>query len=241
MRIEWLAGEPLQSTRTGHDVASTIRAAIQSGELPVGAVLPSQRNLATALGVGRQSLREGIAQLEAEGYLVTRRGAQGGSFVIAPSTPMSIWRELLRVNLPDLLDIVDFRIAVERRMCELAALRRTDAHLSDMRKAIEDLPAHAPSYNVFREADGRFHAAVARAANSPKLELASRQARADLFIPTDNLPYQQQIEITRIQHTAIYQAIKLRDERAAGDAAVLHIESTRSHLHDLVNEEDAQS
>ena len=178
MRLESLTGEPLQSSRTGHDVASMIRASIQSGELPVGAALPSQRNLAMQLGIGRQSVRDGIALLEAEGYLITRRGAHGGSFVIAPSTPMSVWRELLRANLPDLLDIIDFRIAIERRMCELAAERRTESDLVDMRSAIDELPTHAPSYNAFREADGRFHAAVARAAGSSKLEIASRPSLA---------------------------------------------------------------
>jgi DNA-binding FadR family transcriptional regulator len=237
MRLESLTGEPLQSSRTGHDVASMIRASIQSGELPVGAALPSQRNLAMQLGIGRQSVREGIALLEAEGYLITRRGAHGGSFVIAPSTPMSVWRELLRANLPDLLDIIDFRIAIERRMCELAAERRTEADLADMRSAIDDLPTHAPSYNAFREADGRFHAAVARAAGSSKLETASRQARAELFLPTDNLPYEQHFETTRIQHLGILEAIEQRDVIAAGAAAVLHIEETRRHLRSLVNKD----
>jgi DNA-binding FadR family transcriptional regulator len=227
MRLESLTGERLQSSRTGHDVASMIRASIQSGELPVGAALPSQRNLAMQLGIGRQSVREGIALLEAEGYLITRRGAHGGSFVIAPSTPMSVWRELLRANLPDLLDIIDFRIAIERRMCELAAER----------SAIDDLPTHAPSYNAFREADGRFHAAVARAAGSSKLETASRQARAELFLPTDNLPYEQHFETTRIQHLGILEAIEQRDAIAAGAAAVLHIEETRRHLRSLVNKD----
>ncbi len=237
MRFESLAGEPLPSSRTGHDVASLIRSSIQSGELPVGAALPSQRNLAVHLGVGRQSVREGIAQLEAEGYLVTRRGAQGGSFVIAPSTPMSVWRELLRANLPELLDILDFRIGIERRMCELAAERRTEADLEDMRSAIDDLPVEDLAYNEFREADGRFHAALALAARSTKLELASRQARADLFMPIGNLPYVLHVETTRIQHTNILEAIERQDVLAAGEAAVVHIEESRRHLLVLVRED----
>ena len=44
-----------------------------------GAPLPSSRALARDLGVSRRLVVEGFAQLAAEGYLVTRRGA--GTFV----------------------------------------------------------------------------------------------------------------------------------------------------------------
>ena len=199
----------LQTVRTGQEVAAYLRERIACGEWGVGYRLPAQRQLAIELGVGRQAVREGIAHLEAEGYLVTRRGARGGSFVVEPSTSVSVWRELLRENLPDM---------------EIAAL--PDAAL------ISD----GFSYGAFREADGQFHAAVSAAASNERLTEASRRARAELFLPTDNLPYEQRVEVTRQQHTAIYQAIVAGDAVAAASAARAHMDETLRNLHAIIGE-----
>lgn len=227
--------EPISPSRAAHEVAASLRARIQAGELPVGTRLPSQRDLAALLGVGRQAVREGIAHLEAEGFLVIRRGATGGSFVAEPSAPASVWVELLRENLADLEDILDFRIGIETRIAELAARRRTTRDIDEMRAAIDALPTASPSsYSAFREADGRFHAAIARAARSARLEEHSRAARAELFMPTDNAPYEQRIEITREQHTRIAEAIEAGDGAAAAAATAEHIEESRRQLRQIV-------
>lgn len=229
--------QPISPSRAANEVAASLRARIQAGELPVGTRLPSQRDLAVLLGVGRQSVREGIAHLEAEGFLVTKRGATGGSFVAEPSAPPSVWVELLRENLDDLEDILDFRAGIESRIAELAAVRRTARDLEEMRAAIAALPAAtASSYSAFREADGRFHAAVARAARSARLEEHSRVARAELFMPTDNAPYEQRIEITREQHSRIADAIDAGDGAAAAAAMAAHIEESRRQLRQIVGE-----
>ena len=235
----------LQSVRTGQEVAAFLRERIACGEWGVGYRLPAQRQLATELGVGRQAVRQGISHLEAEGYLMTRRGARGGSFVGEPSTPVSVWRDLLRANLPDLEDLIDFRSAIEQRICALAALRRSDSDLQAMRTAIEALPAAAPlnevfSYSAFREADGQFHSAVSAASNNKRLTEASRRARSELFMPTDNLPYEQRVEVTRQQHNEIYEAIASGDPDAAALAARAHMDETLRNLHAIISEADSQ-
>ena len=228
--------QPMQQTRNGQEVAAVLRAQIQSGELPVGTRLPSQRDLAALLGIGRPSVREGLAHLEAEGYVVTKRGATGGSFVSAPSTPPSVWVELVRANIADLEDLIDWRIALESRIAYLAALRRTEVDLQVMRKAIDELADVPASIAEFRAADGAFHAALAKAAGNPRLENAARQARADLFMPTDNAPFERRIEMSRIQHADIADAVERHDAEAAQHAVVRHIESTREQLRLLVRD-----
>ena len=52
-----------------------LRAAIRSGRLAAGTRLPSSRALADDLGLARTTVMEAYSQLQAEGYLVTRRGA----------------------------------------------------------------------------------------------------------------------------------------------------------------------
>ena len=221
--------------RTGHEVAEQLRAQIQSGELPVGSRLPAQRALAASLGVGRQAVQQALSLLEAEGYVVTRRGAHGGSTVCEPVAPAAVWLELIRANHSDLEDALDFRLGVERQIAMLAAERRTVADVAALSGAIDDLPSASVSRSAFREADGRFHAALARAARNGRLEAALRRARADMFMPTDNIPYVETIDVTRRQHLAILRAVERRDPAAAAQAVSLHIEETRVHLRSLLS------
>ena len=65
--------------RLADDVARRVRALIEEQKLEAGMRLPAERQLATQLGVSRNSLREALAMLVNEGVLLSRRG--GGTFV----------------------------------------------------------------------------------------------------------------------------------------------------------------
>lgn len=55
-------------------IAGILRARIGQGEYPPGHVLPSEHHLAVEFGVGRDSIRDALAALRAEGLIETRRG-----------------------------------------------------------------------------------------------------------------------------------------------------------------------
>ena len=57
------------------DLATALRAAIVSGEVPVGTKLPPQREFARVLSIGRTSVVAAYNLLRAESLLVTRQGA----------------------------------------------------------------------------------------------------------------------------------------------------------------------
>jgi DNA-binding FadR family transcriptional regulator len=63
------------------EVSDRIITAIATGEFPVGARLPNERDLSQSLGVGRTSTRAALEVLFERGLIVTRRGRSGGSFV----------------------------------------------------------------------------------------------------------------------------------------------------------------
>lgn len=216
-------------------VAALIRSRVQSGELPVGARLPSQRALAASMSVARQVVQQALSVLEAEGFVETRRGASGGSFVTEPPTHGFQASVAFRRFADEFDEIIDFRIGVERQIAVLAAKRRSAQDLAEMLDAIQSLPTGEPSRAVFREADGRFHAALARASGNARLEAALRQARADLFMPTDAVPYREAVDVTRREHQAIYRAVERQDPAAAARALTNHVEGTRVHVHALMN------
>src|ERR1039458_5621649 len=80
MAVEWSGLAPevlitLDRTRTvplRSQLEDQFRQAIRSGRLSDGERVPSSRTLAKALGLSRGLVQECYAQLQAEGYLVTR-------------------------------------------------------------------------------------------------------------------------------------------------------------------------
>lgn len=222
-------------TKTHQDVAELLRQRIGSGEIAAGSRLMAQRDLAILLGVSRQSVREALLLLEGEGLVETRRGATGGSFVTSPlRSPRGI-RRWVRTHLADLDEICDYRIAVEGQTARLAAARRTRDDLASMRHAITALEELPVSRAAFREADGRFHAAVARAARNSRLEKAVRKSRSDLFIAADAIEYTFEAGEMHEEHLGVFEAIDAQDADRAVHLMVAHIEETRRVVRQLLS------
>jgi DNA-binding GntR family transcriptional regulator len=66
-----------------HQVASQLQASIQAGEIPLGAWLENEIELAARLGVSRPTIRQAISQLVDAGLVVRQRGV--GTRVISSS------------------------------------------------------------------------------------------------------------------------------------------------------------
>ncbi len=83
-----LAGEALlRPVRPGNAFEDTVGRLLQTirlGVLQPGESLPPERELATRLGVSRDTVREAIKSLSDAGYLVSRRGRYGGTFLAEP-------------------------------------------------------------------------------------------------------------------------------------------------------------
>jgi GntR family transcriptional regulator len=75
----------LESSRTIRDtVAQRIHELISGGQLGEDGRLPTERDLATQLGVSRTTVRQVLDRLEHEGVVYRRRGRRGGTFVNRP-------------------------------------------------------------------------------------------------------------------------------------------------------------
>jgi DNA-binding FadR family transcriptional regulator len=211
------------------DLVAEVRGRIHRGELGPGDRLPTERELATSLGVSRDRVRDALLTLERDGYVVSKRGATGGRFVTELAAPFAAWAERTATELDD---IVDFRLAVECQACRFAAARRTRADLTAMRGAVERLEA-ASSPREYRLADVAFHASIAMAAGNERLAAAVERARGELFEPADELWKHGRIE-SLADHQQILVAILDKRDDAAAAAMAEHIERTRGELRALV-------
>jgi GntR family transcriptional regulator/MocR family aminotransferase len=73
------SGTPLRT-----QLESQLRAAIQTGRLAADERLPSSRSLAASLGISRGLVQECYAQLQAEGYLISRGGSSTRVAMVQP-------------------------------------------------------------------------------------------------------------------------------------------------------------
>lgn len=160
-------------------VTDRLRDEILSGRLTPGSSLPSERELALALGVNRLTLRASLARLETLGLIVTRHGARTtvaswreragldalaalvGS-TIEPENPA--WREILT-------SIMELRRILASEAVALAAERHTESDLEAMNAAAAAQSARVSDPIAFARGDIAFQRAVVRAAGNVGLEL----------------------------------------------------------------------
>ena len=72
---------PLQAEGAVEQIVRRLGEAIGAGVLAPGERLPSELELAAQLGVAPMTLRQALQILRAAGFVETRRGRTGGSFV----------------------------------------------------------------------------------------------------------------------------------------------------------------
>jgi DNA-binding transcriptional MocR family regulator len=87
-------------------IAEAVSSLILDGRIALGTRVPSERELAAALGLSRTTVTAAYSALRADGYLVSRTGS--GSFTAVPAgatATSSIARWALPAGLPDLIDL----------------------------------------------------------------------------------------------------------------------------------------
>src|SRR5580704_12456218 len=86
-----------------HRVFIALRGRIADGKYAVGSQLPTESALVTEFGVGRQTVRAALQQLDQEGLI--ERFAGRGTFVTAQSTSRNRWM------LDSIEDLIDSSVA----------------------------------------------------------------------------------------------------------------------------------
>jgi len=195
-----------------------IRAMIFSGELGPGDRLPPGRDLAARLGISIVTLRVALKSLEVAGYLVTSRGARGGSSVSDRETLGRCWGAWVRDKAEEVGEICELRDTIEVRIASFAAARRTDRELEAIESANTLLVEAGSSVLRWNVA---FHDALARAAHNRHLERAMVEVRGELFLPVDAFLRQHRVEELVAAHG-------VQDTEAAAASMRAHLAETRA-------------
>jgi DNA-binding FadR family transcriptional regulator len=145
-------------------VIEQLTSQIDSGEWRVGTRIPPEPQLALALGVGRNTLREAVNALVHAGLLERRQGS--GTYVVAATELAGAVGR--RVAAAHLAEVAEVRRALEVEAGRLAALRRTDADLDALDAALGAREAAwtAGDPGAFVDADLDLHRCVFTAAHN---------------------------------------------------------------------------
>lgn len=210
-----------------------IMAAIVIGNLPEGEKLPSENELAESFGVSRPVVREALSRLRADGVLVSRRGS--GSYVQRRPSPQFL--KLAPISeIADLMRCFEFRIAIEGETAALAASRRTDEDLAEMRSALKELDENIRTKTLGADADIRFHNAISQASKN-KLFTSCLQTLSDAILQgmtvARKLSLQanaKRLQTVQSEHRRVYEAIQKKDPVGARRIVRAHIENARDRV-----------
>ena len=230
--------EPLKLRSGGEHVADRLVTAIALGEFVPGQRLPSERELASTLGVSRTTVREAIQRLAALGYVEVRRGRTGGAYVLQGMGPEA--NEMIRRTLlPEwstLERVLDFRQLVEPLIARTAAERIAAEDVAPIRAALDSYLAAGGDREASRAADVAVHEAIAAATGNPYLASLSAQIRRQISLGFGAEPYSAEIRARAVKdHTALAEAVIGRRPGVAARVAERHFRLTETVLRDLVS------
>lgn len=148
------------------DIISKIRDLINFKNLEPGDKLPSERMLSEKFEVSRSSVRDAIQKLEFYGLL--KSIPQSGTFVanIGVIALNGMIEDILRLEAPEFKSLVETRILLELKTSRLAALRRTEEDLEQIKDALEAYKSKVLKGEDAVQEDLLFHLAIAKASGN---------------------------------------------------------------------------
>jgi GntR family transcriptional repressor for pyruvate dehydrogenase complex len=163
MKLEVLTKN--ENKKVQHLIIDGIRNLINHKNLEPGDKLPSERMLSEKFEVSRGNVREAIQKLEFYGLLKSR--PQSGTFVAIGNTAFNgMIEDILRLDEPDFKSLVETRILLELKTARLAALRRTEDDLIQLKEALDAYENKVLNGEDAVQEDLLFHLAVAKASGN---------------------------------------------------------------------------
>lgn len=142
-------------------VRARIALAIEHGLLRSGEQLPSDTEIADALGVSEITARRALKSLADENVLTRRRGRKGGTFVA--DEPAHLQLEAVRTYRADegmVHRLIDQRTLIECALTHQAARSVTDDQLDQLRAHVAEA-ANAKNWAEYHAADDKLHQGIA--------------------------------------------------------------------------------
>lgn len=207
--------ETIRKKSLAEEVAELIKRQIDEGKLKENEKLPVESELAKLFGVGRSSIREAVRILSSMGLLNVQQGR--GTFVAEKlETPDESFRQ--RVERADIKELQEIRDILEAPIARMAAQRRTDDDLIEIKRHLcaRKEAALVGDVALCIEADINFHKAIAGATHNGIMASLYHDMTAHLAAGYEYI-YEDTSRLMETQpvHQQLLQHIEAGDEEAA--------------------------
>lgn len=222
---------PLARGSITREVAARLLDYLTMGKLEPGSRLPSERQLADALQVGRSAIRETLAALEVLGIIDSRPGS--GTYLRSHSSDLlpTVINWGLALGQPRTLALVETRAELEVITARLAADRATEEDVARLKSHIDRMNETVDSLSDFIEADVAFHLEVADIAGNTVLGDILHSVRSLLQVWVERaVKTDGRTEPTVAEHQRVFDAIRAADPEAAQAAMQAHMRSASNRL-----------
>lgn len=223
-----MSSDRVEVRKLPEQMADSLCDEIVSGAAPVGAVLPTEPELCARHGVSRTVVREAVRLLASKGLIEVRHGS---GMRVRPQSdwdmldPQVLFGRLRHERNFELLsEILEVRRIIEISAAGLAAQRRTDDDMVQLRATLAGLDAAIGDADRFTVLDYELHEAVLAAARNRLL--------VDMLRPVNGVlraarritnRTARTLAASQRGHVEIVKAIVDRDEQRACDAMRRHI------------------
>jgi len=236
--------QTVESQRLYRQIADQLSTLIASGEFAEGCRLPSERDLATQLGVSRPSVREALIALEVAGKVEVRVGA--GIFV-AQRRPIIAADPAKEGQGP--FELLRARWLIEGEIAAEAARNAKAEELEAVRLAVGEMEERQQHRRDTDPPDRDFHIGIARATHNSVLVSAVQdlwdRGRGAIWKRMEHHFQTPDLRSAALRdHRAILEALEARDARAARTAMRRHLERVDrefSHGWELLKEREAEN
>lgn len=158
--------DPINTPSRGVAVLDAMAEMIERAGLEVGDRLPPEVAIASALGVGRSTIREALNRWEGLGLIRRRRG--DGTYLTARvRTSQGPLPTMVQLEGEAILRLLDMRRVIESGTVRRAATNATTRQRHQIARLCDALLAIVDAGLPYRAADMAFHAAICDATGNP--------------------------------------------------------------------------
>ena len=203
------------------EIAGRLESSIQSGELPAGTRLPSERVLAEKMRVSRTTVRDALKLLELHRLVIRRRGT--GTEVAPPDPRANQVIALLGGVERDLHDVAELRDMVEPSIAGVAAARASAADLDRMQDLLERSEGQLTAAGSL-QCDLDYHLLLAQCSGNallPPLLSFMNDATAKYRLDSHRTRHSRHVSLEG--HRRIFRAVADHDQELAMDAMKAHL------------------
>ncbi len=202
---------------------------ILAEDMPIGAKLPNEFQLADRFGVSRSTVREAVKLLVSKGILRVKHGS--GTYLASRTSiqedPLGL--KAVKDKIRVALDMIDVRLMLEPGIAELAALNRSDEEAQELVRFCDAVRQKIEAGEDYIDADTLLHSHIAKCSHN--LVVKSLMPIIDTsMLQVANVTRMELLAATIQTHDRIVEAILGRDPVAARLAMSMHLTLNRDYI-----------